>query len=116
MTNRSLRDPVRLGGNDRDFMHDPWTVLNLEPSADEATIRRRYLELVRENPPDRDPDRFHEIRTAYDLVRDPTHRLEKLLFDVRSDEQLDTLVAHLQARMRGSRIPTVALLQLADLP
>ena len=38
-------------------VHDPWTVLNLDASADEAAIRSRYLELVRENPPDRNPVR-----------------------------------------------------------
>lgn len=43
-------------------MNDPYVQLGLSPSADETEIRRRYLELVRQFPPDRAPERFAEIR------------------------------------------------------
>ena len=39
-------------------MRDPFTVLGVAEDADDAEIRRRYLALVRDFPPDRDPDRF----------------------------------------------------------
>ena len=45
-------------------MNDPYVQLGLPPSADETEIRRRYLELVRQFPPDRAPERFAEIRAA----------------------------------------------------
>ena len=34
-------------------MNDPYVQLGLPPSADETEIRQRYLELVRQFPPDR---------------------------------------------------------------
>jgi len=95
-------------------VRDPWTVLELDPAADEVTIRKRYLELVRRYPPDREPERFREVREAYGLLRDPVKRIEAQLFDMRSDEQLDEIVDDLRQRMRDSRIPTDALLRLAD--
>ena len=39
-------------------MNEPHQVLGVEPDADDETIRRRYLELVREFPPERNPEKF----------------------------------------------------------
>ena len=55
-------------------MIDPYEQLGLPPSADETEIRQHYLELVRQFPPDRAPERFAEIRAAYDALRDPVSR------------------------------------------
>ena len=57
-------------------MSDPYEVLGLPRQADEAEIRRRYLELVRQFSPDRAPTEFAAIRAAYDAVRDPALRLD----------------------------------------
>jgi len=38
-------------------MRDPFTVLGVDDAADDAEIRRRYLALVRDFPPDRAPER-----------------------------------------------------------
>jgi len=50
---------------------DPHRVLGLPQHASEEEIRARYLELVKEFPPDRDPDRFREVRAAYEAAKDP---------------------------------------------
>jgi len=55
-------------------MRDPFTVLGVAEDADDAEIRRRYLALVRDFPPDRDPDRFREYRAAYDALSDERKR------------------------------------------
>ena len=52
-------------------MEDPYETLGLTTDAGEAEIRRRYLELVREFPPDRAPERFTAIHAAYEAMRDP---------------------------------------------
>ncbi|MHC5543691.1 DnaJ domain-containing protein, partial [Singulisphaera rosea] len=70
-------------------MSDPYEILGVPRHADEAEIRRRYLELVREFSPDRAPERFVEIRTAYDEVRDPAKRLEMQILHVESTDSLD---------------------------
>jgi curved DNA-binding protein CbpA len=97
-------------------MSDPYEVLGLPPQADEAEIRRRYLDLVRQFPPDRAPDRFAAIHAAYDAVRDPARRLEAQLFRTASSDSIDALVADLRARLTEARLPLDVLLALADAP
>jgi curved DNA-binding protein CbpA len=95
---------------------DPYEVLGLERHADEAAVRRRYLELVREFSPDRAPERFAEIRAAYEQVRDPAARLEAQLFGPATGESLEGVAAALRARLRDARLPLDALLALAESP
>lgn len=95
-------------------MADPFSTLGLPPDADEATVRRRYLELVRENPPERCPERFAEIREAYEQLRDPVALLRGEVFRLRSQESLDDIIKDLRSRVRSVRIPTDTLLSLAE--
>jgi len=97
-------------------MNDPFEVLGLPPHADESEVRRRYLELVREFPPDRAPERFAAIRAAYDQVRDPVRRLETQLFLTGTSDSLEALAEDLRARLREARVPLDTLLALADSP
>ena len=60
-------------------MRDPFTVLGVAEDAGDTEIRRRYLALVRDFPPDRAPDRFREYRAAYDALSDERKRLETKL-------------------------------------
>jgi curved DNA-binding protein CbpA len=60
-------------------MRDPFTVLGVTDDADDAEIRHRYLALVRKFPPDRAPERFQELRAAYDALSDERKRLETKL-------------------------------------
>jgi hypothetical protein len=50
---------------------DPFAILGVRPDASEAEVRARYLELVKQFPPERDPARFREIRAAFEAARDP---------------------------------------------
>ena len=50
---------------------DPFAVLGVPQGAGEAEIRARYLELVKEFPPDRNPEKFREIRAAFEAAKDP---------------------------------------------
>ncbi len=97
-------------------MSDPYEVLELSHDADEAEIRRRYLELVREFPPDRAPERFAVIRAAYDQVRDPEQRLEAQLFEIATSDSLEALAVSLRARLCDARMPLNDLLALAESP
>lgn len=59
---------------------DPFGVLGVDEDAGDEAIKQRYLALVRDFPPDREPDRFQEYRQAYEAVRGEHERLElKLL-------------------------------------
>lgn len=50
---------------------NPHFVLGLSSDATEAELRARYLELVKAFPPERAPDKFREIRAAYEAASDP---------------------------------------------
>lgn len=95
-------------------MSDAWSALNLNPSASDEAIRRRYLELVREFPPERAPQRFAEIRKAYDELRDPVERVRRRLFMEDRPEDLDVLMDEFRKHTSTVRIPTSALLNLAN--
>jgi curved DNA-binding protein CbpA len=99
-------------------MSDPYEVLGLPRFADETQIRKRYLELVREFSPDRDPSRFTEIRAAYDQVRDPDRLLESLIFAPDSKETLEAIASSLRTRLRDrlNQAPLNVLLPLAEAP
>jgi curved DNA-binding protein CbpA len=95
-------------------MTDPYEVMGISPDADEAAMRRRYLELVRQYPPEKCPEQFAEIRQAYDELRDPVARLRQQLFGVRSEDTVDDIIAELRSRVQATRIPTETLLSLAE--
>ena len=59
---------------------DPYAVLGVERTSDEAAIKRAYFRLVREYPPEREPEKFQQIRAAYDLVRTAEVRSQTDLF------------------------------------
>lgn len=95
-------------------MNDPLEVFGLAPGASEDEIRRRYLELVRLHPPERSPDRFAEIRAAYDALSDPVHRFKQQFFELKTNDTMEDIVARASASMRSQRrrLPTDLLLSL----
>ena len=95
-------------------MADPYDVLGLDPGSDDAEIRRRYLELVRQYPPDQHPERFAAVRAAYDQLRDPVTRLRAKLFPAGAHETMDAILIDVERRLRTARIPVKTLISLAE--
>ena len=95
-------------------MSDSYTILGLESNCDEDAIRHRYLELVRQHSPERDPQRFVEIRQAYEQLRDPIERLRGQLFLEHDEDSLNAMIHDVQLRLRDARIPVETLLSLAE--
>jgi curved DNA-binding protein CbpA len=83
-------------------MRDPFTVLGVAEDAGDEKIRRRYLALVREFPPDRAPDRFREYRAAYEALSDERKRLETKLLHTNSAALSRLSTTALQAAVPGS--------------
>ena len=59
---------------------DPYTVLGIDRQASEAEIKRAYFRLVREYSPENEPEKFQEIRAAYEQLRAPETRAQADLF------------------------------------
>jgi len=93
---------------------DPYEVLGLDGGSDDAEIRRRYLELVRQHPPDRDPQQFAAVREAYEQLRDPEVRLRSKLFSLDTNQTIDAVLADVKQRLGTVRIRPETLLSLAE--
>ncbi len=97
-------------------MQNAHETLGVSATASEAEIRGRYLQLVREFPPDRAPERFAEIRAAFDELRNPVVQLERKLFSLHTNDSLDELQRDLRARLKPAKLSMAALISLADAP
>jgi DnaJ-class molecular chaperone len=54
--------------------------LRVSITANDNEIKASYLALVRDNPPDKNPVRFAEIREAYEQIATKEDRLNYMLF------------------------------------
>jgi curved DNA-binding protein CbpA len=97
-------------------MTDPYAVLGLPPDADDESIRRRYLELVRQYSPEHHPERFAAIRAAYESLRDLDTRLRHRLFEAGKKENVDAIVEELACRSPRRRVSLKSLLALVRKP
>lgn len=61
-------------------MTDPYYLLGVDREADDAGVRKAYLERIRQWPPEHYPERFQEISQAYTLIQTRKKRLEFQLF------------------------------------
>jgi len=85
-------------------MSDPYQVLGLPPEADDDTIRRRYLELVRQFSPEHQPEKFAAIRAAYEQMRDQSTRLRHRLFEAGKRETVEAIIEEVSCRRPRRRV------------
>ena len=88
------------------------TVLGVALDATPDEVRRAYLGLVRQYPPDRDAEKFREIHTAYQLLSDPLVQAEAFLMPSRDPPDLSQIIA--VAEKERPRLPTLVLLALGN--
>src|SRR5689334_19203890 len=62
------------------FTDNPYKVLGIERTASEAEIKQAYFSLIRQSPPEHDPEGFKRIRAAYEKLRATSERAETDLF------------------------------------
>lgn len=53
---------------------DPYAVLGIAHTASPEEVKKAYFALVRQHPPEKDPEAFKRIRAAYEQLRDPAQR------------------------------------------
>jgi curved DNA-binding protein CbpA len=97
-------------------MSDPYVVLGLAPDCDDAAIRQRYLDLVRQFTPEHYPEKFAAIRAAYESLRDQDARLRYRLFEAGKKETVDAIHEELTCRSSRRRISLKQLLSIALKP
>ena len=62
-------------------MTDPYRLLGVAETADDSSIRAAYLAAVRACPPERDRQRFEQVRAAFEAISTQPRRLAHALFD-----------------------------------
>ena len=97
-------------------MTDPYAVLGLPADADDDTIRRRYLELVKQFSPEHHPDKFALIRRAYESLRDLETRLRHRLFEAGKSDSIDAILEDLACRTTRRRLSLQTLVSSVQKP
>lgn len=59
---------------------DPYRVLGLSHTASQIEIKRTYFALIRQYPPETEPEAFKIIRGAYEKLKDVGRRAETDIF------------------------------------
>jgi curved DNA-binding protein CbpA len=93
-------------------MSDPYAVLGLPADSDDETIRRRYLQLVRQFSPEQHPEKFAAVRQAYESLRDLNTRLRYRLFEAGKNESVEAIIEELACRSKRRRVSLKELLAL----
>jgi curved DNA-binding protein CbpA len=92
-------------------MTDPYAVLGFPADSDDDTIRRRYLELVKQFTPEHHPEKFAAIRRAYESLRDLETRLKYRLFEAGKSDSIDAIIEELACRTPRRRLPIETLIR-----
>ncbi|MFN0317449.1 MAG: DnaJ domain-containing protein [Burkholderiales bacterium] len=85
-------------------MSDPYRVLGVSHDAGDESIRDAYLAAIRACPPERDPQRFEQVRKAYEAISTQRDRVAHALFDTSippAQEVVSILSAHWQPGRPG---------------
>ena len=59
---------------------NPYTVLGIDRRAGQSEVKRAYFKLVRKFPPEEQPEKFQEIRAAYERLKSAEERAKIDMF------------------------------------
>jgi DnaJ-class molecular chaperone len=62
-------------------MKSPYELLEVTDLASDSEIKLAYLQKVKLNPPDRDHEKFQQIHSAYEAIKNVTCREKYALFN-----------------------------------
>jgi len=85
-------------------LESPYKILGVERTASESEIKQAYFALVREHPPERDPEGFKRIRAAYEKLRAGGERAETDLFLI---EETDAAMSAENLQRHGAEPPKI---------
>ena len=78
-------------------MRTDYEILGLQENASQAEIKRAYFRLIRQYTPEKDPERFQEIRRAYEnLKEDGKSDAVKVNLEVPDDELARKLLEQIE--------------------
>lgn len=94
--------------------YSPYEVLGLGPDASEKEAKRRYQQLIREYTPEHAPDKFNDIREAYEAIK--SAGLESAKYFPLYRKPLDWLATRRTESGQHQEPPKEALSQVFETP
>jgi len=85
-------------------MPSAYAVLGVPTDADDAAIRARYLQLIREFSPENAPEAFARIRAAFETIATVAARADRRVLNLRPDDTLEELIAELSVGLPRRRV------------
>ena len=61
-------------------MLSSYFIMGLDLDVTDEEIRKRYLELIKQYTPEKDPNQFQKITSAYEQIKTPRARIRGKLF------------------------------------
>ena len=89
-------------------------ILGLSPDCSEGEVRKRYLELVRQYPPETYPERFSRIHEAYENLKSPMDLVPQMLFTLTTNDSIERIITDVLDDVRQERLPTDVLLKMGQ--
>ncbi len=81
-----------------------YLTLGLSLDASDEDIRNSYIQLVKKYTPEKNPERFRQITTAYEAIKDKRSRIEAKIFGaLKSPDYKDALLSLLRNREQKRR-------------
>jgi curved DNA-binding protein CbpA len=96
-------------------MADPYRQLGVPETADDHTIRAAYLAAIRACPPERDRQRFEQVRAAFEAISSESRRHAHALFNTQVPTVQDVL-DRLSADWRPGHPSEATLLRVLGRP
>jgi curved DNA-binding protein CbpA len=62
-------------------MKTPYEILGIPENCNDKTVKQGYLEMVKKFSPERFPDDFQRVRTAFEQIKTEQDRVALALFD-----------------------------------
>jgi curved DNA-binding protein CbpA len=85
-------------------MANPYRVLGVPRDAGDEAVRDAYLSLVRRFPPERAPETFQRVQTAYAVLKDERSRLRFRLFEPADGESIDEWIEEIRCETWKQRL------------
>lgn len=79
------KKPTRRRKSKKPPVDDHYKVLGLRSNSRQERVKEKYIELVKQYPPEQYPEEFERIRRAYETLRDPIKRQEYNLWRKHGD-------------------------------
>ncbi len=92
------------------FFEKECQVLDLPLFSSQELVRKRYLELVRQYPPEQYPEKSAIIRDAYEKLYNIKDHLELVAETSTSDDDISQIIQELEQDVESPRIPVETLL------